>query len=237
MVNLLERGSEWKKWDLHVHTPESKLNNQYGDDWDQYVRNFYIKAIENDIAVIGVTDYFSIDGYKKLRDYLNNIGKLEELFANEVTFDNNFINRIRNIRLLPNIEFRLDNVISYEDGKNKRLEFHAIFSDLVSIKDIEENFLNVVKFSDYVGAGFNEKPLTRNNIEQLGKKLKTFQVEFQHMSDYQAGCNCVGVPLNQLCEVLRKSDFEGKCLLVLSEDDITRINWKDQGHHLTAVVQ
>lgn len=23
------RGSEWRKWDLHIHTPFTKLNDQY----------------------------------------------------------------------------------------------------------------------------------------------------------------------------------------------------------------
>ena len=29
-------GSYWRKWDFHVHTIESKLNNGFGDDWDNY---------------------------------------------------------------------------------------------------------------------------------------------------------------------------------------------------------
>lgn len=33
------RGSEWRKWDLHVHTPASGMANQYNGDWDQFVIN------------------------------------------------------------------------------------------------------------------------------------------------------------------------------------------------------
>ena len=29
MSKLPYRGSEWKKWDLHIHTPFTKLNNKY----------------------------------------------------------------------------------------------------------------------------------------------------------------------------------------------------------------
>ena len=35
--NGYPKGSEWRKWDLHVHTPYTKLNNGYGsndDVWD-----------------------------------------------------------------------------------------------------------------------------------------------------------------------------------------------------------
>ena len=55
------RGSEWRKWDLHVHTPAS-FEHGFGD-WDDY-----IAALEEvrDIAVLGITDYFTIEGYKKI---------------------------------------------------------------------------------------------------------------------------------------------------------------------------
>ena len=63
----MERGPLWRKWDLHVHTPASILDNQFptssGEpDWEAYVQ-----VLErSDMAVIGVTDYFTIEGYRKL---------------------------------------------------------------------------------------------------------------------------------------------------------------------------
>ncbi|MDZ7721053.1 MAG: hypothetical protein U5K72_19690 [Balneolaceae bacterium] len=56
------RGSVWQKWDLHVHTPIS-YEQKFGNDWDEYVKQLKSKAIEHGINVMGVTDYFSIDGY------------------------------------------------------------------------------------------------------------------------------------------------------------------------------
>lgn len=85
-------GSEWRKWDFHVHTPYSVLNNQFGiiasDDsdtgFDRYVQQLFLKAIEKDIWAIGITDYFSIDGYKRIHnDYLNNPTKMAELFPDD----------------------------------------------------------------------------------------------------------------------------------------------------------
>ena len=29
MITEYPRGSEWRRWDLHVHTPGTYLNNQY----------------------------------------------------------------------------------------------------------------------------------------------------------------------------------------------------------------
>ena len=84
-MDMLSRGSEWRRWDLHVHTPETILNNNYGT-WDEY-----LEAIEahQDVKVIGVTDYMSIEAYSKLK-----------LLKSR--------RRIANIDLLiPNIKFRI----------------------------------------------------------------------------------------------------------------------------------
>lgn len=70
MVN--NSGSEWRKWDFHVHTPYSILNNNYGFDpytdvdekkFDEFVQKLFLKALECNIQAIGITDYFVIDGY------------------------------------------------------------------------------------------------------------------------------------------------------------------------------
>ena len=60
--NKYPKGSEWRKWDFHVHTPESILHNEFGDDWDSFVKVLFKKAISCNIAAIGITDYFFIDG-------------------------------------------------------------------------------------------------------------------------------------------------------------------------------
>jgi predicted metal-dependent phosphoesterase TrpH len=61
------RGSEWRRWDLQVHTPYSILNNGFGADFDAYARTLFERAVDEGIAAIGITDYFTIEGYKALR--------------------------------------------------------------------------------------------------------------------------------------------------------------------------
>ena len=36
MATEYPRGSEWRRWDLHIHTPESALNNQF-TTWEAYL--------------------------------------------------------------------------------------------------------------------------------------------------------------------------------------------------------
>lgn len=119
-VYAVLRGSEWRRWDLHIHTPFSELNNQFCSEWDVYVKTLLNKAINNNIIAIGITDYFTIEGYKKLKtDYLNSDDKLAQLFEVEIAEDPSYLKKVKNILILPNIEFRLDNVIYYyKDEKN-----------------------------------------------------------------------------------------------------------------------
>ena len=51
------RGSEWRKWDLHLHTPSSY------DYKNRSVTNENIvnKLVENDIALAAITDHHFID--------------------------------------------------------------------------------------------------------------------------------------------------------------------------------
>ncbi|MEM5640440.1 hypothetical protein AAHH71_26210 [Bacillus toyonensis] len=65
------RGSLWRKWDLHVHTPES-LVHQYNcaaedDVWEKYISD--LERLPPEIKVIGINDYIFLDGYIKVLEY------------------------------------------------------------------------------------------------------------------------------------------------------------------------
>ena len=58
------RGSEWRKWDLHLHAPGTRLSDGYKPlDWDRYCS----KLESSDVAVFGITDYFCFDGFREVR--------------------------------------------------------------------------------------------------------------------------------------------------------------------------
>jgi hypothetical protein len=79
------QGSDWRRWDVHVHTPDTILNDQFGT-WDEYLSS--IEAHPT-VKVMGITDYMTITNYQKLREF-------------------KAYGRIPNIELLiPNIEFRI----------------------------------------------------------------------------------------------------------------------------------
>ena len=82
---MYERGSEWRRWDLHIHTPETALNDRFGD-WDEYLS---VIEASPEIKVLGITDYYSITNYSKLKQFKSE-GRLEHVEL-----------------LIPNIEFRI----------------------------------------------------------------------------------------------------------------------------------
>src|SRR6266852_1876632 len=214
------RGSEWNRWDLHIHSPSSALNNQFpklpsgsGEpDWEAY-----IAALESlkDVRVIGITDYFSIEGYKKVLEFKKK-------------------GRLPNIDLiLPNIEFRIDKIIDTSKGKH-RLNYHIIFSDGVTPQEIEEHFLQDIKF---VWEGDPQRTdlslsVRRENLTLLGAKLKTENPSFQGRSDYEIGCTCATVSPTDIKNVLRDkgSIFKGRYLFVLPEEHLSLLDWDGQDH-------
>jgi hypothetical protein len=127
-------GSIWRKWDLHIHGPETKLNNQFsgkGDDekWENYVRELEKYNLEG----IAYTNYFCIDGLEKLKA-IKDSGKLKTIKT-----------------ILPNIEFRL----AATNKDEQCINIHVIFSDEVPLDNIN-SFLTGLPLTNTCAQG---KPL------------------------------------------------------------------------------
>lgn len=122
------RGSIWRRWDPHIHTPDTALNNQFSaHDWDAYLTR--IEESEPPVEAIGVTDYLSLENYEKVINYKAN-GRIPEVGL-----------------IFPNIEMRLLAATSRERAVNVHL--------LVSPEDPEHviearRFLRTLKF-EYLG--------------------------------------------------------------------------------------
>jgi hypothetical protein len=217
--NSFPRGSEWRKWDLHIHSPLSILNNCYpklpnGEpDWDKFTD----KLGSLGVAVVGITDYFTIEGYKKLLE-IKKEGKLPG-----------------NLTILPNIEFRLSSVLSSKkDGKDpRRLNFHVIFSDEVSWKDIEEHFLHDINFF-YEGNPQDKdesRKLKISNLEALGDQLISQHAQFKDRPPLEVGAMCAVVDHKEISLILNgDSRFKGKYLIIFPEELYSLIDWDGQDH-------
>jgi mannose-6-phosphate isomerase class I len=59
------------------------LNNQFDADFSLYAKDLFERAIDREIAVIGVTDYFTIRGFRELREIQRDESKLIELLGDD----------------------------------------------------------------------------------------------------------------------------------------------------------
>ena len=107
MAQSSPRGSEWRKWDLHLHAPHTKLNDQFrvneGDIWDEYCRRLH----ESDVHAFGITDYFSADTYfRTITEYHKRYADSAKVF-------------------FPNIELRTGDVVN---RAQEEVNVHLIFN-------------------------------------------------------------------------------------------------------------
>jgi hypothetical protein len=158
-MNPYQKGSEWRKWDLHVHSPASPLNNQFSGGTDKEKWAAYIAALKaiKDVSVIGITDYFSVEGYKQVRD------------ATLTNFD----------LIVPNVELRMLPVTSAETPIN----IHVIFNPTI-VDDLDSKFFSGLEY-EYGGETFK---CTRTDLVKLGRKYKNSPTLDEHAA-YREGVN------------------------------------------------
>ena len=63
---MLGKGSEWLRWEPHIHAPGTIFNDQFGvNSWDEYISA--LEAVTPTLSAIGVTDYYGISTYERVR--------------------------------------------------------------------------------------------------------------------------------------------------------------------------
>jgi predicted metal-dependent phosphoesterase TrpH len=75
--NDFSKGSEWRKWDLHVHTPASfyfngskKLREMSAEEKTTEIKIFIDIVNKSDVAVFCLMDYWTFDWYLELQEYI-----------------------------------------------------------------------------------------------------------------------------------------------------------------------
>jgi energy-coupling factor transporter ATP-binding protein EcfA2 len=226
--SLFPRGSEWRRWDLHIHTPHSALHHQFGNDFDAYALALFTKAAAAGIAVIGITDYFTIEGYKALRTLVENEHRLTTVLGAELAAV------ARQIVLLPNVEFRARDVIIKKDSQ-ARINFHVMFSDELTPAEIEERFLHRLQFAyeGLPGGADQEMALTVANLTRFGELLQEQHENFLDRSALQVGMTQVVIDYEAVTKLLTSQQrlFKDRALFAVPiDEDLAEINWDGQAH-------
>lgn len=213
-TNSLEKGSEWRKWDLHVHTPFSiyqRFGNNDDATWETYIKD--LENLPSEFAVIGVNDYLFLDGYSKL--------KVEQ--------EQN--SRLPNLKLLPVVEFRIEKFAGINFEQLKRINLHVIFSDEISVETIQSQFLNTLEQSYYLESGQPwTRAITQQSVEELGKQIKSTVPETElhkYGSDLTEGFNNLNVREDEIFKSLNKDCFKGKYLIAIGKTEWGELKWTD----------
>lgn len=183
----MNRGSEWRKWDLHIHTPETAKNNQFGNPevaWPKYIQ----KLEDSDISVFGITDYFSIDNYLKVKEYKSQ-GRLNDKF------------------ILPNVEMRIEPVT----GKGTPINIHAIFDPSLTQEELNREFFREIKFQ-YKDHTYS---CVKEDLVELGRTIKN---NFTYPEDaaVKEAIGVMAISYSDLRKIIEKNFFKNKIIIALS---------------------
>lgn len=183
----MSRGSEWGRWDLHVHTKGTAKNDQFGNiSFEDYCIQLFKKALERNIKVIGITDYFSLENYKKVKDFQLRINSHTEFNDAEKA-------NITKILILPNMELR----ISPSTGTGSLINLHLIFNPS-KIEDLENQILSQIKM---VHGNGNKYQLNEYGLKSLGRLYLTTDQQNDEFLALKKGIEQFCIPHTELIEV------------------------------------
>lgn len=183
----MNRGSEWRKWDLHIHTPGTAKNDQYGNSGDVWEE--YIDALEkSDIAVFGITDYFSIENYYRVKQYQTT-------------------GRLQGKTILPNVEMRIMPVTK----SGTAINIHAIFDPTLTKQELDREFFSKLT----IRCGNDTYGCTRGNLIAFGRKLAN-DATYPEDSAKRKGIEEFIVSFEQLHDTLNNPFFDNRVIVALS---------------------
>lgn len=211
------RGTAWRIWDLHIHTPASIVQNYGGDtdeSWEKFIRD--LEQLPSEISVIGINDYWFLDGYQRVLDAKTS-GRLNNLDA-----------------IFPVIEMRLDH-FGGTDGKLSKVNLHVIFDPNLETSLIQAQFIGALQPKLSLSPSHShlnwQGIITKDSLADLGRKIKQSVPEDklpEFGSDLTEGFNNITVSLEDVRAVLEGSYFKGKALIGIGKTEWRDIKWKDQ---------
>jgi hypothetical protein len=175
---MLSRGSEWRRWEPHIHAPGTVMNNQYQGPtaWDDYLSA--LEGATPTIQAIAVTDYYVLDTYQEI---------LKRKAAG----------RLPDAKLIfPNVELRLD--VATSKGGFVNLHLFVSPEDPGHVGELQR-LLTGLQFNVLQ----DRFDCTRADLIRLGKKADPSITD--DMAALAYGANQFKVNFGQLREVFGES--------------------------------
>lgn len=207
---LYPKGSEWRKWDLHIHTPKSIVQNYGGDTpeiWEKFITD--LENLPPEFKVIGINDYVFLDGYNEVLKYRK-------------------AGRLKNIDLvLPVIELRIDKFASQAEEAWKKVNLHIIFSNELDPATIQSQFLSAIpcKATIYDTGEELQGVVTYEYLNELGKQVIETASKPPSGSAVFVGFSNLVFDYAKVNEALKSSFFKGKFLTAVGKSEWDKMRW------------
>ena len=202
-IDNYPRGSEWRKWDLHIHTKGTMKNDQFkSNTFGNFCVTLFQKALKKEIAAIGITDYFNINNYKKVKEFVSNIDSCTDFTSKEKQ-------KIKNIFILPNVELRMMPVTD----SSRLVNIHCLFNPDYECF-LENDFFGSLDYS----AGTRKKlKMNYQGMIDLGKSLDS---SLDNVKAYKKGINSFVVTHSDLQKLLDENKrFRDNVIVAVSNSN------------------
>ncbi len=215
--NNWQKGSQWRKWDLHVHTPASfhwkggkHLHEMSSDEKVSSFEELFNTIENSDVAVFCFMDYWTFDGYIQFNDFL----KRQELNCTKTFF--------------PGMELRIEAPVDY------RLNIHVILSNILSVQQLND-------FKSKLMVRGLGRPISEEAIVGFAKSLDASKAKFHGYADpknlsqnelMRLGASTIVITQESLADAI-KSVPPGTAYIIMpydTSDGLLELDWRTQPH-------
>jgi predicted ATPase len=198
--NIFSIGSEWRKWDLHIHTPSSIIQRYGGEEkWEEFISA--LEHLPPEVKVIGINDYYFIDGFERVMRYRKQgrLSNIEKIFSV--------------------LEFRIDTFGSGHENDLQKINLHIIFD--INEADLD-NELRQIK-TEFIGL----IPVTRLAQHET-KMLSHETLTIEGGNDLKNGFSNLIPPTDAVFKLLNSKTWKDKYFLLLGYKEWSNLEKNNQ---------
>ena len=207
------RGSVWRKWDLHIHTPASfhwnggpRFAQMTPAERETTLDQVIDKIAQSDVVSFGIMDYWTFDGYLAIRD---------RLAARKFDLPK---------AIFPGMELRIEAPVDF------RLNIQVVLSDSLTKQQLQD-------FKAAIRIGAIDRPLSNESIIAFARtldpsKAKVHGFERSDLTDegklLQLGSMTAKVTRESLRQALKQIPPD-TCLVIMPYDTsagLQKLDWE-----------
>lgn len=197
------KGSEWRLWDLHIHTPASysysggRFSSMSQPEKATAITQIIENINESDVAVFAINDYWTFDGYLALRaahDAGQTIKKT----------------------VFPAIELRI------ESASQHRLNIHVILSDKLTIQQL-------IDFKQQLRLRLTDRSLSDESLLEYAKQMDAAKAKKHGAPDNYLESPVELIKLGAMTAEVTKASFEEALRRVPSDQRIVMVPYDCYG--------